>query len=160
MKIVLYLILGIAALVIGFFAWFFLFFLQVPELKITQDMPDLKKVETIDNWFTTLQEQNMFNGVVLFAKEGKPLLSKGYGFTNHKKDIPLTEHSSLRLASVSKQFTAAGIMLLHEKGAIEYDDLVSKYIKAFPYKEVTIRHLLNLIFIWNWQKSMRKIYPS
>jgi len=143
MKIILYLFLGIAALAIGFFAWFFIFFLKVPELKITQDMPESKKIELIDKWLDTLQAQNKFNGVVLFTKDGQSLLSKGYGFTNHKKDKKLTEHSSLRLASVSKQFTAAGTMLLKEKGAIGYDDLVSKYIKGFPYEKVTIRHLLN-----------------
>lgn len=143
MKVVLYIILGLVTFVGGFFAWFFIFFLKVPELEITQDMSESQKIEVIDNWFITLQEQNKFNGVVLFSKEGNSLLSKGYGFTNHKKETYLTEHSSLRLASVSKQFTAAGILLLKEKGAIDYDDLVIKYLKEFPYKNVSIRHLLN-----------------
>ncbi len=143
MKVVLYILLGLIAIVGGFFAWFFIFFLKVPELKITEDMSESKKIAVIDNWFTTMQEQKKFNGVVLFSKEGNALLSKGYGFTNHKKDTKLTEHSSLRLASVSKQFTAAGILLLKEKGAIDFDDLVTKYLQDFPYKTVTIRHLLN-----------------
>jgi len=143
MKIVLYVILGIIALIGGFIAWFFTFFLQAPELPITPDMPESKKVEVIDNWFSSLQEEYKFNGVVLWAKEGKALLAKGYGYTNQNRDVKLTEHSSLRLASVSKQFTAAGIMLLKEKGTINYDDKVSAYIRDFPYQNVTIRNLLN-----------------
>lgn len=145
MKIVLYILLGIAILVIGFFAWFFIFFLKVPELKLTPDMSQSQKVETIDNWFLNLQKENKFNGIVLYVNEGKKLLAKGYGYTNHKKESELTENSSLRLASVSKQFTAAGIMLLKEKNIIDYDDLVSKYISGFPYEKVTIRHLLNQV---------------
>jgi len=143
MKIFLYIILGVLTLIIGFICYFFIFFLQVPELKISQETSEVKKIEIIDNWFTSLQEQYKFNGAVLFAKDGKALLAKGYGVTNHKRDIKLTENSSLRLGSVSKQFTAAGIMLLKEKGEINYDDLVSKYISDFPYKAVTIRNLLN-----------------
>ncbi len=145
MKIVLYILLGILILAIGFFAWFFTSFLKVPELKLTPDMSQSQKVETIEKWFLNLQRENKFNGVVLYVNEGKELLAKGYGYTNHQKESELTENSSLRLASVSKQFTAAGIMRLKQKNIIDYDDLVSKYINGFPYEKVTIRHLLNQV---------------
>jgi len=145
MKIALYLLLGVLILIIGFFAWFFIFFLKVPELKLTPELSQIQKIEAIDNWFLNLQKDNKFNGVVLYVNEGKELLAKGYGYTNHKKEFELTENSSLRLASVSKQFTAAGIMLLKENGKISYDDLVSQYINGFPYEKVSIRHLLNQV---------------
>ena len=143
MKIVLYILLGVVLLVIGFFAWFFLFFYKLPPLNIPQGSTEGEKIELIDTWLSKLQAENKFNGVVLFAKGGKELLAKGYGFADHKKTIPLSENSSLRLASVSKQFTAAGIMLLKEKGVLDYDDFVSAHIEDFPYKDVRIRHLLN-----------------
>jgi CubicO group peptidase (beta-lactamase class C family) len=143
MRILLYIILGLVLLTAGFFAWFFLFFLKVPPLEITADLSDTEKVERLDKWFNQLQETDKFNGVVLFAKEGKPLLAKGYGYTNHTKQEKLTKHSSLRLASVSKQFTAAGMMLLKEQGKVTYEDVVSKYIPDFPYEGITIRQLLN-----------------
>ena len=145
MKIALYILLGFIVLVGGFFAWFFLVFLKVPGLEITPDMSEAEKIETIDHWFTLLQEKDKFNGVVLWAKEGKALLAKGYGFTNHRKETKLTANSSLRLASVSKQFTAAGIMLLKEKGQLGYEDKVATYLEGFPYENVTIRHLLNQV---------------
>ena len=47
------------------------------------------------------------------------------------------------MASVSKQFTAASIMMLYERGLLNLDDLVTKYYPNFPYEEVTIKHLLN-----------------
>jgi len=112
-------------------------------MNINSDTPQTEKIELLDQWFSELHEQNKFNGVVLIAKEGKPLLSKGYGFSDYQQTQKLTENSSLRLASVSKQFTAAGIMLLHEKKQLNYDDLVSKFISGFPYQSVTIRQLLN-----------------
>ncbi|MEM6632012.1 MAG: serine hydrolase domain-containing protein [Bacteroidota bacterium] len=143
MKIVLYILLGFAILLGGFFVWFFLFFYKLPPLNIPQGSSDAQKIALIDEWFTTLQKENKFNGVVFFAKDGEALLAKGYGFTNYTKEETLTENSSLRLASVSKQFTAAGIMRLKEKGMLNYDDLVSTYIENFPYKDVSIRNLLN-----------------
>ena len=143
MKIFLYILAGLLLLVAIFFAWFFIFFLKVPSLDLSGELDEIEKINKIDEWFEQLQQDNKFNGVVAFSKDGKTLLTKGYGYTNHKKDQRLTEQSSLRLASVSKQFTAAGIMLLHENKKLDYDDPVSQYIEGFPYPEVTIRHLLN-----------------
>ena len=143
MKVVLYIILGIAIIVVGFFVWFFVFFLQVPELNIPKNSSEKEKIVLIDNWLEKLNSQRKFNGGILITKNGKPTLAKTYGFTNSKKNEKLNINSSFRLASISKQFTASGIMLLKEKEQINYDDLVSKYISNFPYHNVTIRNLLN-----------------
>lgn len=113
------------------------------DLEIPNNASEQEKIELVDSWLDKLQKKQKFNGSVLLIRDGQPMLAKGYGFTNHKKNEQLTANSSFRLASVSKQFTAAGIMLLKEKGSISYDDLVSKYIAHFPYENVTIRSLLN-----------------
>lgn len=143
MKVVLYIILGIVIIVIGFFVWFFLFFHQVPELNIPKNSSEKEKIVLIDNWLEKLNSESKFNGGFLITKDGKPTFAKTYGFTNSKKTEQLNNNSSFRLASISKQFTASGIMLLKEKELINYDDLVSKYISNFPYNNVTIRNLLN-----------------
>lgn len=143
MKIILSILGIIIMAIIGFFAWFFVFFLKVPPLEIPVDVSETEKIEHIDQWFQLLQEEYKFNGVVLLAKEGKAQLAKGYGYTNYKKETLLTAQSSLRLASVSKQFTAAGILCLKERGKLKLDDVVVTYIADFPYPEVTIRQLLN-----------------
>ncbi|SEL42002.1 CubicO group peptidase, beta-lactamase class C family [Aquimarina amphilecti] len=142
-KVILYIFLiGITA-VIGFVIWFFVFYLQVPELKIPKDAGQTEKVEHIDKWLVELHNDRKFNGGILITKEGIPLLAKTYGFTDVSRNIKLTSKSSFRLASVSKQFTASGIMLLKERKQLDYDDLVTTYIPNFPYQKVTIRHLLN-----------------
>ena len=143
MKIVLYIVLGLIGLVTLFFVWFFAFFLKVPELKISENATKTERFEQIDHWLTELHTNNKFNGGILFTKDGEVQFAKTYGYTNATKADRLTNDSSFRLASVSKQFTAAGIMLLNEQGKLTYDDLVSKYIVNFPYQNVTIRHLLN-----------------
>jgi CubicO group peptidase (beta-lactamase class C family) len=143
MKIVLYIIFALLILLIGFFTWFFKFYHSIPGLKIDEEMSESERIETIDSWFQKLQEDDKFNGVVFFSRNGEILLSKGYGYTDYRKNKMLTNESSLRLASVSKQFTAAGILRLTEKGMLNLDDYITVYIPDLPYKKVMVRNLLN-----------------
>lgn len=143
MKVILYILLGLALLIGGFFTWFFLFFTRISDLDIPENSTETKKIEAIDEWFTALQTDGQFNGAVLFARNGKPVFMKGYGFENAEKTKPITPNTSFRLASVSKQFTATGILVLQEQNKLNIDDEVVQYIEGFPYKNVTIRHLLN-----------------
>lgn len=142
LRVVLIILLGIVAIAGAIFAWAY-FFMQVPELKIDPSNSQAEKIETIDAWLTQLEEKGKFNGGILIAKEGVPLLMKAYGYTDSKKGTPLTTQSAFRLASVSKQFTATGIMLLHETGQLDYDSSVATYLEGYPYLGVTVRHLLN-----------------
>ncbi|WP_299457192.1 serine hydrolase [uncultured Microscilla sp.] len=100
------------------------------------------KIKAIDGWLKEQHKKGAFNGTVLIVQKGKTLLMKGYGYTNYRRNKKLTPQSSLRLASVSKQFTAAGIMRLHQKGLLKYDAPLSKYFKNFPYPKATVRQLL------------------
>src|SRR5262249_49574373 len=71
-----------------------------------------------------------FMGSALVAQNGKVLLSKGYGFANLEWEIPNSPTTKFRLGSVTKQFTAACILLLEERGKLKTDDLVRKYMPA------------------------------
>ena len=82
-----------------------------------------------------------FSGVVLIAENGKASYHKAFGYREFENQIPLQTSDIFELASVSKQFTAMIIMMLKEKGFLNYDDSVSKYLEI-PYKGITIRHLL------------------
>lgn len=143
MEIALYITLGLVLIIVGFIIWFKVFYLQVPKLNIPKNTSQKEKTVLIDQWIQVLQSKRKFNGGILILKEHRPLLAKTYGFTNFNKSKHLDNNSAFRLASLSKQFTASGIMLLKEKTLINYDDLVLKYIPNFPYQNVTIRHLLN-----------------
>ena len=98
-------------------------------------------------FFTTIAsaqtKKNMFCGSVLVAKDGKILLSKGYGFANYSDNIPNTSTTKFKLASVSKQFTAMAIMILEEKGKLSTNDKLTKYIPDYPNGDkITIHNLL------------------
>lgn len=86
-------------------------------------------------------KQNNFSGVLLIAENGKPIYHKAFGYRDFEKQIPLKKNDLFEMASVSKQFTAMIILMLHEKGLLQYDDKVEKYLDI-PYKGITIRHLL------------------
>jgi CubicO group peptidase (beta-lactamase class C family) len=85
-----------------------------------------------------------FMGTVLIAKGDRVLLDKGYGYANLEWQIPNSPEAKFRLGSVTKQFTAASILLLEERGKLKTDDLIKKYIPDAPaaWDKVTIFHLL------------------
>lgn len=83
-----------------------------------------------------------FSGVMLVAKNGKPIFKGVNGYRHFETKEPLQFDDIFELASVSKQFTAMIIMMLQEEGKLQYDDLLEEYVKV-PYKGITIRHLLN-----------------
>ena len=111
-------------------------------LEVSSDLePNLAMVK-IDKWLKDLSLKRKFNGAILIALDGKSDLIGTYGFSDVARTKPLTKQSSFRLASVSKQFTAMGIMILKEQGKLNYDNYVRDYLNAFPYPDITIRHLL------------------
>jgi CubicO group peptidase (beta-lactamase class C family) len=83
-------------------------------------------------------------GSVLLAKNGRVILAKGYGLANIELDVPNTSATIFRLGSITKQFTAAAVLQLQEKGKLNVSDPISKYIPDTPaaWNGITIRHLL------------------
>ncbi len=90
------------------------------------------------------------------ATNGKPALAKGYGMADLEHDVPITADSIFEAGSVSKQFTAASVLLLAHDGKLSLDDQVRKYIPELPDYEtlaapkpsgggggLTIRHMLS-----------------
>jgi CubicO group peptidase (beta-lactamase class C family) len=85
-----------------------------------------------------------FMGTVLVAQDGKVLLDKGYGSANLEWDIPNTPTTKFRLGSLTKQFTAASILLLEQRGKLKVEDPVKKYMPDAPaaWDKITIFHVL------------------
>ena len=83
-----------------------------------------------------------FNGNVLIAKEGKPIYKQSLGYADFNTKRALNENSVFELASVSKQFTAMGIMICKERGRLKYEDDIKKFFPKLPYSGITVRHLL------------------
>ncbi|MDQ2944364.1 MAG: serine hydrolase [Acidobacteriota bacterium] len=85
-----------------------------------------------------------FMGTALVARGSQVLFSKGYGFANLEWDVPNAPNTKFRLGSVTKQFTAASILLLEERGKLSVNDPVKKYLPDAPaaWDKITIFHLL------------------
>lgn len=103
----------------------------------------LKVNKKLDSLLLRINKRHDFNGTVLVAKKGILAYQNQVGLADFKKKIPLDEESVFQLASVSKQFTAAAIMILKERNLLQLSDTVTKYFPKFPFKDVTIKHLLN-----------------
>jgi CubicO group peptidase (beta-lactamase class C family) len=103
-----------------------------------------KELETqVDAYVKPYLDIGGFNGTVLIAKKGKVLLSKGYGMANYELNVPNTPQTKFHLASVSKSFTAAAIMLLEERGLLNVNDPLKKFIPDYPNGDkITVHHLL------------------
>lgn len=88
-----------------------------------------------------MKKHPQFNGVVLLADKGKIQFEKAFGYRTYADKMSLQRTDIFELASVSKQFTAMIIMMLKDKGQLQFDEPVSKYL-TIPYQGITIRHLL------------------
>ena len=88
-------------------------------------------------------EKGGFNGAWLYAEQGE-IVSKGaMGFRNPDNTLPIREDTVFQLASVSKQFTAAAVMLVVRQGLLHLDDRIIHYFPDLTaYEDVTVRHLL------------------
>ncbi|WP_429910626.1 serine hydrolase domain-containing protein [Glycocaulis sp.] len=77
------------------------------------------------------------------ARGGETLLVRGYGLANLEHQVPVSGDTVFRIGSVTKQFTAAAILLLAEDGRLSLDDTLNQYFPDFPRSdEVTVRQLL------------------
>src|SRR5580693_4655755 len=78
-------------------------------------------------------------------RDGHIIYKRGYGMADLDHDVAITPSTVFHVASMSKQFTAASIVLLAQQGKLSPDDNVRKYIPELPNfgQRITIRHLLH-----------------
>ena len=91
-----------------------------------------------------MQAQHIPGLAVAVLRDGKILNATGYGFADLEHNIAVRPDTVFKIGSVSKQFIAAGIMLLAQDGKLSVDDKVSRYFPDAPetWNAITIRHLL------------------
>ena len=99
--------------------------------------------EKVDAYLQPFLDAGSFSGAVLIARGGRILHSAAYGFADQDAKTPNTTRTRFRIASISKTFTAAAILLLQEKGALSVHDPLSRFVPGYPSGEkITIDHLL------------------
>ncbi len=98
--------------------------------------------QLLEQYMTGQHDYFTFNGNVLVARQGKIIYQQALGYADYNTKRMLNDSSVFELASVSKQFTAMGIIILKERRRLSYDDNVKKFFPDFPYDNITIRNLL------------------
>jgi D-alanyl-D-alanine carboxypeptidase len=98
----------------------------------------------LKNYADTYARSNDFQGSVLVARHGRILLRESYGWANREHDVRNTADTKFRIGSVTKQFTATGILLLEQDGKLSTADSVCKYLPNCPesWRSITLHHLL------------------
>jgi CubicO group peptidase (beta-lactamase class C family) len=85
---------------------------------------------------------NQFSGAVLVSKDGVPLLKKAYGLADYEWHVSNTVDTKFQLASVTKQFTAAAILQLVDRGQLSLADKLSKFFPDYPDADRVSIHML------------------
>lgn len=82
---------------------------------------------------------------LLILKDGQPLVSRGYGMADLEQHVAASATTDYRLASVTKQFIAAAILLLHQDGTLQLDDSIRQWLPTLPEDDadITLENLLD-----------------
>lgn len=110
-----------------------------PPLVVVETLPNL--TEQLNRWGGTGQ----FTGGVLVARGDEVLFRQVHGYADRNLMKPLELNSRFRLASVSKQFTAAAILRLQDEGVLTVDDPLCRWIRPCPpaWEPIRLHHLLS-----------------
>src|SRR3954452_14062511 len=121
-----------------------LFLPLASDVKAQEDLsPEVRgKIDKLAN--DALTESGVPSASIAVVKDGKILYLKGYGSARLEPKTPATSAMRYSIGSISKQFTAAAMLLLQEQGKLSLDDKVAKFIPDLTRaNEVTIRQLLS-----------------
>jgi len=101
--------------------------------------------QKIDSLFVDWNKPNHPGGTVGIVENGKTVFSKAYGLASLDYLVPNSPSTIFNIASVSKQFTAMGIVILQQEGKLGFDDDIRKYLPELPDfgETITIRHMLH-----------------
>jgi D-alanyl-D-alanine carboxypeptidase len=107
--------------------------------------PDTAITQRVDALLDAAVAHQHLAGVSLaVARNGIVLYAKGYGYRDMARRLPATPQTIYNIASNSKQFAAACVLLLQQDGKLNIDDKLSKYLPQLPYAgKITVREVLN-----------------
>jgi D-alanyl-D-alanine carboxypeptidase len=107
--------------------------------------PRLAHADRADDYIKSQMAEHRIPGLALvIIQDGKPVKTAAYGLANLELNVPARPETVFEIGSVTKQFTAAGILLLAQEGKLSVDDKIGVYLANIPsaWTNVTIRHLL------------------
>jgi len=143
MKIILLSIVSLLIFVIIIFVALEIWAYRTPDIKSPPNASQAEKLEAINQWFDALERQGKFNGTILLARNGIPVVQRNFGPTSALGQRRIDERTSYNLASITKHFTAFGLLMLDYEGQINFEDPITKYLPELSaYKGVSVRQLL------------------
>ncbi len=137
-----------------------------PELEtVASSELSASQYKRLVNSYDSLIYSYGFDGEVFVTEHGKPIYKKGVNYADKKKKIKNNEYTLFRIASITKQFTAAAIMILQERGKLSVKDKLSKYFPDYEYgNKITIDNVLRMNSgipdYMNFYNNVAKIFSS
>ena len=105
----------------------------------------IAQADQVDTYLKSQMQQHRIPGLTLkVIRDGKTIKTAAYGLANVELNVPAKPETVFEIGSITKQFTAAGILLLAQDGKLSVDDKINQHLKNTPeaWGNVTIRHLL------------------
>ena len=127
----------VASILIGAVGW-----RAAPVIAQSSGGPNLSAIRAIVE--TPIKAGKVAGASVVVARQGQTMLAESFGQADLELDVPMPADASFEIGSVTKQFTAAAVLLLAERGKLAIDEELTKYLADYPThnQRITVRHLL------------------
>lgn len=115
------------------------------EVKMPEPTQAIKQylLDSAKAYYLRWINQGNYSGQYLIAKNGHIIYARANGFSNAEEKVKMTMETPIHVASISKVATALAILRLVDQGKVTLNKKVSSYLPKFPYKEITVKMLLN-----------------
>lgn len=127
-------------------------------------------VSAMEKEMSAVYRPDLPGAAVIVVKNGRVIFRRGYWLANLELKVPVKPEMVFRLCSVTKQFTAAAIMMLVEQGNLSLNDDITKFFPGYPAagKKITVENLLThtsgikdyLDKVWTAEKIARNFSPE
>ncbi|MGC2694639.1 MAG: serine hydrolase domain-containing protein [Candidatus Angelobacter sp.] len=107
-----------------------------PEAALPKDLSDAAIVSDLNSYADKMEKAGLFSGILMLARDGKPILTRAEGYADRANKTPFTPSSQFTIGSMGKMFTAAAIGQLVDRGKLSYDDVVGKFFPDYANKTV------------------------
>ena len=107
-----------------------------PENTLPKELSDAAIAREISSFADKLEKAGNFSGIIMVARDGKPILTRAEGYADRASKTPFTPSSQFTIGSMGKMFTSAAVGQLVDQGKLSYDDVVGKFFPDYANKTV------------------------
>src|SRR5215472_12853487 len=107
-----------------------------PEATLPKELTDAALTSDIDAYADKMDRNGHFTGIMMIARDGKPIVTRAEGYADREKKTPFTPSSQFTIGSMGKMFTATAAGQLVDQGKLSYDDTVGKFFPDYANKTV------------------------